>query len=112
MCSKMLNRHPALADTHCDGLGVVLLQGVQGQADKVEEQAEARQQTGDAEQQRQATAVEQEVKEAAPKEDLEDTLSVLQGAKTELQEQQSPQVRAKHLPKLQLCNLFLQDCLT
>ena len=76
--------------------------------DKVEEQAEARQQTGDDDQQSQATAVKQEVKEAAPKEDLEDTLSVLQGAETDLQEQQSSQVHAVHLLDLQQCNLYLR----
>lgn len=64
------------------------MQGAQSQADKVEEQAEARQQTGSPQQQSQASAVQQEVKEAAPKEDLEDTLSVLQGAESDLQEQQ------------------------
>ena len=76
--------------------------------DKAEEQAEARQQTGDADQQSQATAVKQEVKEAAPKEDLEDTLSVLQGAETDLQEQQSSQVHAVHLLDLQQCSLYLR----
>lgn len=70
----------------------VTLQGAQGQADKVEERAEVRQQTGSPQQQSQASAVQQEMKQAAPKEDLEDTLSVLQGAESDLQEQQASQV--------------------
>lgn len=70
----------------------IVLQGVQGQADRVEQQAEARQQAGSPQQQSQATAVKQEVKEAAPKEDLEDTLSVLHGAGSDMQEQQPSQV--------------------
>ena len=52
--------------------------------------------------------MKQEVKEAAPNEDLENTLSVLQGAETDLQEQQSSQVHAVHLLDLQQCNLYLR----
>lgn len=70
----------------------MVLQGAQGQVDKVEQDAEARQQAGNAEEQSQASAVKQEMKQAAPKEDLEDTLSVLQGAESDLQDQQQSQV--------------------
>ena len=70
----------------------MVLQGAQGQVDKVEQDAEARQQAGNAEEQSQASAVKQKMKQAAPKEDLEDTLSVLQGAESDLQDQQPSQV--------------------
>ena len=68
------------------------LQGAQQQADKVEQRAEVIQQAGDAREQSTAADVKQEIEQNTPKEDLKDTLSVLQGAQSDLEQQQPAQV--------------------
>lgn len=74
---------------------VHFLQAAQDHAEDVQEQAESKSDgaspTPDSQQQA-AAAVTEEVTEAVPDEDLGDTLSVLQGAESEMEKPESQQV--------------------
>lgn len=82
------------------------MQAVQDRAEDVQEQAESVTDSPSPaiESQEQATAeVEEKVNEAAPEEDLSDTLSVLQGAEATLEEQEQPQVDKMQLVPTAMC---------
>lgn len=72
------------------------LQAVQERAEDVQEQAEAISDSSSPAQEQAAAAVQETVNEAAPEKDLGDTLSVLQQAKSAMDEAESSQVNCVH----------------
>ena len=71
-----------------------LVQAVEERAEQVREHAEdvSKSASANAPQEQAAAKVEKKMTDAAPEEDLEDTLSVLQGADNKLEGQDQPQV--------------------
>lgn len=72
-----------------------LLQAVQDRAEEVQQQAEGASDNmspADEPQEQAAAEVQETMTQAAPEEDLEDTISVLQGAESDIKEQQELQV--------------------
>ena len=80
---------------------MISVQAVEEQAEHVQGRAEyvSKSASADSPPEQAAAQVEQAVTDAAPEEDLGDTLSVLQGADTKLEGQQKPQV-----PSLPICH--------
>lgn len=72
------------------------LQAVQERAEDVQEQAEDISDSSSPAQEQAAAEVQETVTEAAPEEDLGDTLSVLQGAESAMDEPESSQVNCAH----------------
>ncbi len=72
------------------------LQAVQERAEDVQEQAEDMSDSSLPAQEQAAAEVQETVTEAAPEEDLGDTLSVLQGAESAMDEPASSQVNCVH----------------
>jgi hypothetical protein len=72
------------------------LQAVQERAEDVQEQAEDISDSSSPAQEQAAAEVREKVNEAAPEEDLGDTLSVLQGAESAMDESESSQVNCLH----------------
>ncbi len=72
------------------------LQAVQERAEDVQEQAEDISDSSSPAQEQAAAEVQEKVTEAAPEEDLGDTLSVLQGAESAMDEPESSQVNCVH----------------
>lgn len=87
------------------------MQAVEERAEQVQERAESVSKSAPADSpQQEATAqVGQTVMGAAPEEDLGDTLSVLQGADSKLEEQTQPQVQAPLTVDV-ICSPSLTPC--
>ena len=82
------------------------LQAVQEHAEEVQEQAEDMSDSSSPAQQQAAAEVQEKVTEAAPEEDLGDTLSMLQGAESAMDEPESSQVNCVHSLHTCCCCLF------
>lgn len=97
-----------LTDDFAAGDAAVQMPAVQDRAEEVQQQAEGASDNmspADEPQEQAAAEVQETMTQAAPEEDLEDTISVLQGAESDIKEQQELQAssndtdRAADLPK-------------